>query len=286
MAILVTSIFLYVISFACQLAAGTLCIRLIRKTTSSYKWGWGFLGAGLLIMLGRRLNPIYRAIESNNADLLDASLSAIISAFLLLGIIGIHKIIIQEKEGNDLLSTLSKMDLLTSCLSRHEIFFCISQEVQRVNRYDKGFAVAEIDIDHFKNVNDTYGHQVGDEVLKNLVHQIKTAIRSTDSVGRIGGEEFILLLSESDEISAIEACERIRSYVEQHPCLTTNGIEIFITISIGITIYNFIDNVNDGEGANIALMNLVNQADTALYRAKNSGRNKVALWDQTGCRCC
>jgi diguanylate cyclase (GGDEF)-like protein len=133
-----------------------------------------------------------------------------------------------------------------------------------------------MDIDHFKNVNDQLGHHVGDEVLINLVRHSQEALRSIDTVGRIGGEEFLILLPETEAEGAAQIAERLRQHIANAINDTSAPIPVKITISVGVTIFN--PNKNPGMARGIALNELINKADLAMYQAKNEGRNRVAFW--------
>jgi two-component system cell cycle response regulator len=126
-----------------------------------------------------------------------------------------------------------------------------------------------IDIDHFKEINDNYGHLVGDDVLKEVVQIIQNPIRSIDILGRYGGEEFGLILPETDEDGAMVLAEKIRDNVEKHTFIAGDGIiRLKLAISIGVSIYPN-KNVKD-------VKTLVKNADDALYVSKKEGRNKVS----------
>jgi diguanylate cyclase (GGDEF)-like protein len=125
-----------------------------------------------------------------------------------------------------------------------------------------------IDIDHFKNVNDTYGHQIGDLVLQKLGAVFLETLRDIDRVGRVGGEEFAVVLPQTDEVRAIEVAERLRQLVEATEIALKHGLPLHFTISIGVT--TLVDTK-----ANIDT--LLGQADQALYKAKHLGRNQVCV---------
>ncbi|MFQ5354678.1 MAG: GGDEF domain-containing protein, partial [Thermodesulfobacteriota bacterium] len=134
----------------------------------------------------------------------------------------------------------------------------------RAERERRSVSIAMLDIDHFKNVNDTYGHQAGDAVLKACVERVSGCIRPYDFVGRYGGEEFLLVLPGTDETSAKLVCERIRERVQAEP-FTYDEIKIHCTLSIGIATWSGREDVDK----------LLEASDKALYVAKNSGRNCV-----------
>jgi diguanylate cyclase (GGDEF)-like protein len=124
-----------------------------------------------------------------------------------------------------------------------------------------------IDIDFFKRVNDAYGHQVGDAVLRSVTDRIRVLLRAGDVVGRWGGEEFLVLLADADRDGAAEVAERIRMSIARSPLDAGNGYGVPVTVSIGVA-------VDPAPGVS-ELNELVGAADAALYRAKAEGRNRV-----------
>ncbi len=129
-----------------------------------------------------------------------------------------------------------------------------------------------IDIDHFKHVNDSYGHLSGDDVLREVARRIKGELRQSDALGRFGGEEFVVLLVDADNDSAQIVGERIRASMENAPFVLSTGLELPVTVSIGNATLQGGDEMETIE--NLA-MQLLAQADHALYEAKQSGRNRV-----------
>lgn len=267
---------IYSLSLLCQVFASLISLSLFRHSATIYRWGWLFLATGLGLMIGRRIGPIFHIFESGRFDLLDAILSLPISGFLLLGVLGLRKILIKVDNNQLTLETLAHFDPLTNSLSRTEILYRVSEEIDRSRRNKHSFALLEMDIDHFKNVNDQYGHHVGDEVLVSLVRNTKEAVRTIDTVGRIGGEEFLILLPETEAEEAAQIAERLREHIANTANETSAPTQIRITISIGIAIFN--PNENPRVERGILLNELVNQADLAMYHAKNEGRNRVAIW--------
>jgi diguanylate cyclase (GGDEF)-like protein len=150
--------------------------------------------------------------------------------------------------------------------NRTTIMKLLGAELARARR-GSPVCVAMIDADHFKNVNDTYGHQAGDAVLVALATRIRGALREYDAVGRYGGEEFIAVLSNCKLEAAQVVCERIRRIVGDEPIATQAG-PLTVTVSIGLVAF-------DAERAD--LEGIVGAADAALYRAKNNGRNRVEI---------
>ncbi len=156
-------------------------------------------------------------------------------------------------------------DLLTGALNRRAIETALSQAISRQHRYHDGLAVGICDIDHFKRINDTYGHMVGDEVLCGFVLLMQNSLREYDQLGRFGGEEFVVITT-GGHIDENILFERLRRTVEDNPISTRAG-NISITISIGVT------TVQENENMDRVLF----AADTALYKAKSEGRNRVCF---------
>jgi diguanylate cyclase (GGDEF)-like protein len=162
---------------------------------------------------------------------------------------------------------LALTDALTGLYNRRGLFEIGHIEFSRMIRLERPFAAIMIDIDHFKRVNDEYGHPVGDQVLQFLAAELRSMVRGADLVGRYGGEEFAIFLSGSDGVAALNLAERLRGKIEK----TSFQIEdksIGLTISLGVADYN-------ENSPNLETM--VARADQALYVAKHKGRNRVVL---------
>ncbi|MCE2899955.1 MAG: GGDEF domain-containing protein [Gemmatimonadetes bacterium] len=171
---------------------------------------------------------------------------------------------------NARLEQLAQTDPLTQLLNRRALTERITAEMERALRYDSTMALLMVDLDHFKKVNDTYGHLVGDDVLRDVAQLLATTIRASDIVARYGGEEFLVLLPETDEVGAESFAERIRVAVEQHAfARDTIFGPLGLTASVGVAVFPAarIESVED----------LFARADAALYRAKADGRNRVRL---------
>ena len=142
--------------------------------------------------------------------------------------------------------------------------------IHRATRRSGPLCFILCDIDYFKNVNDTYGHPFGDQVLKAVAATMVNAVRKVDLVARYGGEEFAIILEDSDERGGREMAERIRKAIEGMK-LKHGNEEVRITMSLGLAVFP-----KDGEKESI----LISRADKALYQAKNSGRNRTAIWSE------
>ena len=161
---------------------------------------------------------------------------------------------------------LADIDELTGLLTRRRFFQLARHEFMRSRRYKRPLCAVMLDIDLFKNVNDLYGHQVGDQVLKVVASRCQKSIRSIDILGRYGGEEFALLLPELDLDGAQKVAERLRRVVAEKPVETQAGPQN-ITISLGIARL---------KQSMAGFEDLLVRADKALYRAKRAGRNRVS----------
>lgn len=174
------------------------------------------------------------------------------------------------KADNARLEQLATTDSLTRLLNRRALTERLTTEMERALRYDTSVALLLLDLDHFKRVNDSHGHLVGDAVLRDAANLLTAAARSTDMVGRYGGEEFLVVLPETDDDGAANFAERLRERVEAHAFRPwDDDRELRMTASIGVATFPAarIESVED----------LFARADAALYRAKADGRNRVRL---------
>jgi len=159
-------------------------------------------------------------------------------------------------------------DPLTSAYNKKYFYEMAQKEIENYRRYGRKFSIVFIDIDDFKNINDKYGHLTGDMVLKTLAQKLKNSLRTIDSVYRFGGEEFVLLLHETDSKQALKIAERIREEIAKEEIKLYDGKTIYITISAGIsTVTNTVKNIQE----------MIDKADMAMYKAKQLGKNKVCL---------
>ena len=163
---------------------------------------------------------------------------------------------------------VSHTDALTFLHNRRQILNLLQNEVNRADRYGTPLSVSMIDIDHFKKINDTFGHTEGDKVLIHIAKLLRQAVRDTDSVGRYGGEEFLVLLPNTNLKKAADQATRLCAFVREDE-IPVNKI-VHLTISIGIAQYKI------GEEN---WQNLLTRADTAMYKAKHSGRDRWKISD-------
>ncbi|HEU4699106.1 MAG TPA: diguanylate cyclase [Gemmatimonadales bacterium] len=168
--------------------------------------------------------------------------------------------------GQEQMRHLAETDPLTGCANRRALMERLEQEMDRAARYATMLTALMLDIDNFKQINDTYGHLVGDAVLKQLAHLLKREQRSVDVVARYGGEEFVVLLPETTSTESRNFAERVLRRVQEHDFGEAHR-PVRVTVSIGIASYPD-ERVTDGRS-------LLEIADGHLYRAKNEGRNRI-----------
>ena len=165
---------------------------------------------------------------------------------------------------------MSVLDGLTGLYNRRQLEINLEQEYNRTKRHPSDFCLAILDIDFFKRVNDTYGHQYGDYVLKTVANLMKSSFRKTDLLYRYGGEELVMIMPETNIEGGIIPVQRLRRSVEEFT-FDYNGVKAKVTVSIGLTM-NYQDFNNHTE--------MLKSADEALYKAKESGRNRVVIHEQ------
>lgn len=168
------------------------------------------------------------------------------------------------------LRQLALRDELTKLFNRREFQRILEEEWDRSMRFKRPFVLVMVDIDHFKKINDTHGHQVGDEVLRHVASLLAGQVRNVDRVARYGGEEFALIMVETDRASALESMKRLCALLAETPCVVSNTLTIDVTLSGGIA-----SSLTDANSATA----LVAAADKALYAAKKAGRNRIVCAD-------
>ena len=163
------------------------------------------------------------------------------------------------------LEVLASTDMLTGLPNRLATMNKAAKEFARTKRYNRPLSIVMIDIDHFKSINDNHGHAAGDQVLQNVGNICSDTLRDSDVLGRIGGEEFILLLPDTPKSNAEQVAERMRARLA-NTTIKYGELELTITASFGVASFT----VDDG-----SLEEIIERADTAMYAAKNGGRNQV-----------
>jgi diguanylate cyclase (GGDEF)-like protein len=163
------------------------------------------------------------------------------------------------------------IDRLTGVANRQALLAALFAEVERASRYERPLCVAFVDIDHFKAVNDSYGHAAGDTVLRGVAQTVAENLRTSDLIGRYGGEEFMLILTETNVEEGAELSEKLRKLVERLRFSVEGNTDLSVTISIGIV---------GGAGQQLRMENLVRDADAAMYSAKSLGRNQTYIFEE------
>ena len=191
------------------------------------------------------------------------SIAAFTILALLIPIFYGRKLIKQQQVLHTEISRVAAEDCLTELYNRRKINELIQNEIERSERYKKGFSIIIMDIDYFKRVNDRFGHLAGDQLLKMFSDIIRDTIRHTDTAGRWGGEEFVVLCPETNMDGATALADKMREHISSY-VFNSFGKQ---TASFGVACYVSDDSVDT----------IINRADIALYNAKNSGRNRVAV---------
>jgi diguanylate cyclase (GGDEF)-like protein len=179
--------------------------------------------------------------------------------------------ITERKRAQDELQKLARTDSLTGLSNRRYFFEIAEKEFAESVRYDRPLSVIILDLDLFKETNDTYGHLVGDRALIHIGELLQKAIRTPDTAARYGGEEFVILLPETESSQAILFAERLRKLVENSP-VQNGDVSISLTASFGVAGY--------GTKGEKTLDQLISRADQALYQAKGKGRNQVYCYPE------
>jgi diguanylate cyclase (GGDEF)-like protein len=177
------------------------------------------------------------------------------------------KTYVQEKDAREMVAYLADIDPLTKSLTRRHFFNIAESEFLRFRRYQRQLSVLVMDADHFKNINDTYGHYAGDLVLRNVSLVALEQKRAQDTFGRLGGEEFALLLPETNLEQAKVVAERIQKMWGQTPCIVDGNL-IYSTVSIGAA---------EARAEDQSFEDVLRRADRMMYKAKETGRNRVVV---------
>jgi diguanylate cyclase (GGDEF)-like protein len=173
---------------------------------------------------------------------------------------------------NEMLKYIGLTDSLTGVYNRRYVDRRLIEEISRARRQDYPISFMYIDIDHFKRVNDTVGHQGGDDVLREVANRIKNELRLSDALARFGGEEFVVLLINADLESAAFVGERIRAGIAASMIDLSGGVKVSITASVGVA---SLSQTAAGGAVEVQAQELIAHADEALYQAKEGGRNRV-----------
>jgi len=215
-----------------------------------------------------RIQGVLNLYDKEGARAFDEDDVATIRAFANQATVAIDNVLLHQEA-----QRLSITDGLTGLWNYRYFQMTIDKEIERASRFGRPLSVLMLDLDKFKAVNDTYGHQRGDSVLIELATRIKGAIREVDTLARYGGEEFVLILPETDVTGALQTAEKVCELVRNRRFGSTDEEPLRLTISVGLAVYP--DHASTPAG-------LVKAADTALYAAKGAGRDRVVMAKPAG----
>ena len=219
------------------------------------------------LMIGSRLLGVIGIMNSDRKRKFSRSEYSLMRLFSQQAAIAVENAKLYEESKRQ-----ARVDLVTEIYNRRGLFELGERELDRSKRYGRPLAAMMLDIDHFKRVNDTFGHPIGDLVLKELAQRLKNNLRTIDILARYGGEEFVILLPETTLESAVEVAERLRAAVARQIFLQ-DTLSLMITISLGVAV---------AERNNLNITTLIKHADQAMYVSKGHGRNRVTPFSQDG----
>jgi len=216
------------------------------------------------ISVSFQMSEIQKRLQNNGLMIFGLAMATISVVMLSIGLF-FRGLIRKLANARATLNQMAMTDQLTGLSNRHALFERLNEEYERQKREVQPLSVAMIDVDHFKSVNDTYGHAMGDSVLQHIARHIQSGVRTYDVVARFGGEEFLVLLPKCDLHNTQQMAERIRRSIEDQVYAGSGEGRRVITVSIGVASLRPEENPET----------LIHRADTALYRAKAEGRNRV-----------
>ncbi len=235
----------------------------------------GRLGTTILITLASVIfTQVIRSLIllRANSDISDpGKISSFVSPLILAPIFSWFFVgqLLKVNELEKQMRELAAYDSMTNLYNRGACLLALENTSRQIKRAQTDLVVLYIDLDHFKNINDTYGHDVGDMVIKCFANYLKKSLRESDIIGRIGGEEFLVGLPGLGLESGKIVAEKLRNGIANNPIAMDDNTTIYTTISIGMSIYRHTEEIN--------LREILKKADIALYNAKNSGRNMVCV---------
>ena len=228
---------------------------------------WALKLSGAIVMVALVANGARAGLTDGGLQILTTKLVLLTS----------HLILTQSKQlgkENQRLNTLLQIDPLTHIMNRRAALEAAQREIERSRRTHSALAFIIIDIDRFKHINDEYGHSAGDLVLEAFADLNASCLRSIDTFARIGGEEFLVILPDSNYSDATSAIERMRKKLEDHVFSISKEYKLGISISAGITICNPSGEINDSKSL---VYQYLEQADKAMYIAKRAGGNQIRV---------
>lgn len=269
---LALTILLLIVSIFAQLGAVMLALMQWRRV-DGHRLAWACLSLALILMVQYRLAPLEMALATGLFSFPSALVGCMVSLLMLGGLFGLRRLLSELSGQRRHLEALAGTDFLTGLFNRRQLFERAGQEILRAQRSGEPLAVMMLDLDHFKQVNDRYGHALGDALLQAVSEALTVTLRRIDIAGRIGGEEFVVLLPNTAADAAAAAAERLRLAVAAAH-VETDGRSVTVTTSIGVTVVE----CQQAQDVNAYFRGLLHEADTALYLAKQQGRNRVEFW--------
>lgn len=250
-------------------------VAVLQKRKETVGVGQYFLVTGFLVLIAMTLlqgvgvvlhrDEIKSVLTSHWVPSLVFMVSALCTVVVSLGLI-----LMAKERADERNRSLAMRDELTGLINRRSLLESLVQQMAMANRHGQPLALLMIDIDYFKQVNDTHGHLSGDKVLKAMAYAIAGLTRAQDLPGRLGGEEFLVILPNTTKQGAVQLAEILRLAIETTEFLSASGQPIAITISIGVC--------EQGQLKAPQCDDMINAADQALYLAKQNGRNRVAVF--------
>ncbi len=259
------------LSVAAQLAAFVVALGQMRLV-GRYRYAWFAISAALALMVQRRVAPLLDLMEGHAGHYVSALVGLLISVLMLVGLLGLRALFAHMRRQERELVRLATTDALTQAHNRRHALDRLRQELVRQRRSGRPLAVLVMDLDFFKSINDTHGHAVGDAVLVGVSNTCREALRAMDVFGRLGGEEFVVVLPETDASRAHASAERLRTRIAALE-IPTDGAPVRVTASIGIAV-----GADAATDVDARLTQLLSQADIALYAAKSAGRDLCLVW--------
>lgn len=222
----------------------------------------------LAIFVARWLAPIFGFADSLSINATGTLQSlSLLTPVVCITLIAMGFIVMGKERSDERNLRLAMQDELTGLANRRHVLDVLAQQLAAVTRANLPLSLLMLDIDHFKQINDSYGHPAGDQVLRQVASCLRSRLRAQDVAGRVGGEEFLVVLPQTSLEGALGLAEALRASIEQLPIDTADGQRILVTISVGVST---LEVVPEPVGAS-----LIAAADAALYRAKHNGRNRV-----------
>ena len=266
-----TSAIILTLSVGLQLAATLVALGQLRQV-GRHRYAWLAISVALALMVLRRVDPLVGLLDDTSGHYANALVGLLISGLMLVGVIGLRSLFMNLRRQERELVRLATTDPLTQVNNRRHSLGLLRRELVRQQRTGRPLAVLGLDLDFFKAVNDNHGHAVGDAVLVAVCNASRETLRAMDIFGRLGGEEFVAILPETDEAQAFALAERLRKHIANLE-IAAPGTTVRITVSIGIAIAT-----GKSTDVDASVTRVLSRADAALYSAKAAGRNRSLVW--------